>query len=775
MNTGKTSRKRDTFRNLFSKGYHASSVQAATSSVHGPSSGASQTQNSVAQDPGATFLRKSMSLLKPKERETIEKYALHGVADINIAVARAHSAALDHKQTCTDRLWRWSLLGRTVVLRDEADKVLRWLDRFKAVGLIVPTADFRQVSGAESRQMTALLVGMDLAMCTASRLQVYFDYFTRLPSTLEADNLERALIKMYVHLLQLIALAIQTYEDGLAARVVQAVWRTSSIEDFETECDKLAQRAEVEASNCGRAMDERNWEDARRWRDDLTSILKGIDHIQAISDALTRVNIKVDLARLASAPGATYNSHVEEGLAHCLPGTRVSLLDQVANWADDANGKCIFWLCGKAGTGKSTISRTIAYRLDQQLRLGASFFFKRGEGDRALEKDSFLSSRGLQDQFEKLLSQPLASLTQIQGRPPSRTFLVIDALDECEPDASIKMLLSLLPRLEVVTSLRLRIFVTSRPQLPIKRSGLKMRLNNLTSHSMDWPKGEEINAVVRLAIPLFIFAFTVCRYIAESDPRGRLEAILQRGQDVSLSGLEKTYLPILDQLIADDQGAVHRQDRTIADFKELVGSIILLATPLAAPSLSRLLEVPMRAIGDRLSKLHSVLDIPAERDAPIRLFHLSFHDFLVDTEARDSNRFWINKSETHGMLARKCLLLLSKPGILQKDLCGAEEPGIQRHEISQQTIARSIPPDTAYACSYWVWHLAEYKKAIVQDGEEHMFLKTHFLHWMEALSWLGRLSDIFDHISKLRSLVRVSKGAKRSPFPTASRMLTISY
>lgn len=95
------------------------------------------------------------------------------------------------------------------------------------------------------------------------------------------------------------------------------------------------------------------------------------------------------------------------------------------------NGKCIFWLCGKAGTGKSTLSRIIAYNFDKEQRLGASFFFKRGEGDRgnvsrffstitaqladvipslgfpiaeALEKDSFLSGRSLQDQFEKLVS-----------------------------------------------------------------------------------------------------------------------------------------------------------------------------------------------------------------------------------------------------------------------------------------------------------------------------------------------------------------------------------
>src|SRR5450432_4185996 len=50
-------------------------------------------------------------------------------------------------------------------------------------------------------------------------------------------------------------------------------------------------------------------------------------------------------------------------------------------WADGPRDKCIFWLDGLAGTGKSTIARTVAHRYFEQKRLGASFFFSRGGGD----------------------------------------------------------------------------------------------------------------------------------------------------------------------------------------------------------------------------------------------------------------------------------------------------------------------------------------------------------------------------------------------------------
>lgn len=48
---------------------------------------------------------------------------------------------------------------------------------------------------------------------------------------------------------------------------------------------------------------------------------------------------------------------------------------------------------------------------------------------------------------------------------------------------------------------------------------------------------------------------------------------------------------------------------------------------------------------------------------------------------------------------------------------------------------------TSYACSYWAWHLLESGEEIFDGGYVHEFLKIHFLDWLEALSWLGRLSN----------------------------------
>ena len=53
----------------------------------------------------------------------------------------------------------------------------------------------------------------------------------------------------------------------------------------------------------------------------------------------------------------------------------------IITWADAQDERCIFWLNGWAGAGKSTIAHTIARRYYEQGRLGASIFFSRGSRD----------------------------------------------------------------------------------------------------------------------------------------------------------------------------------------------------------------------------------------------------------------------------------------------------------------------------------------------------------------------------------------------------------
>ncbi|KAF2452238.1 hypothetical protein BDY21DRAFT_257283, partial [Lineolata rhizophorae] len=83
----------------------------------------------------------------------------------------------------------------------------------------------------------------------------------------------------------------------------------------------------------------------------------------------------------------------------------------------------------------------------------------------AIEADPAISEKTLKDQFENLILHPLSGI----AHPPALELLVvIDALDECEPDDNIRVILQLLSQTKNLKSVSLPVFVTSRPELHIR-------------------------------------------------------------------------------------------------------------------------------------------------------------------------------------------------------------------------------------------------------------------------------------------------------------------
>lgn len=78
---------------------------------------------------------------------------------------------------------------------------------------------------------------------------------------------------------------------------------------------------------------------------------------------------------------ARYDSSDVQNSPNCKGKTRLRIRETIYHWADEC-AEPLFWLVGPAGTGKSTIARTIADTFHHKKRLGAGYFFKRGERDR---------------------------------------------------------------------------------------------------------------------------------------------------------------------------------------------------------------------------------------------------------------------------------------------------------------------------------------------------------------------------------------------------------
>ena len=151
---------------------------------------------------------------------------------------------------------------------------------------------------------------------------------------------------------------------------------------------------------------------------------------------------------------APFNSYSGQHEPTCLPNTHDGVLHKISNWADGEDERCIFWLKGLAGTGKSTIARTIARKYFERERLGASFFSSGGDVGHAgkfftsivmqlankspsfnhyiceaIAEWSAITDQSLRDQWRQLILRPLS----LGGNSfPSSFVLIVDALDECE-------------------------------------------------------------------------------------------------------------------------------------------------------------------------------------------------------------------------------------------------------------------------------------------------------------------------------------------------------
>ncbi|KAJ6003139.1 purine and uridine phosphorylase [Penicillium sp. IBT 35674x] len=579
--------------------------------------------------------------------------------------------------------------------------------------------------------------------------------------------------------------------------------------------------AAVAAAYCRtllRKIDSQGVEDTEgRLAEGMESLVKIVSEFRDAQGVLNErtkyIEQSLDLKELKTVPGAEYDSY-ENQHEDCLPGTRVELLRQLEEWTTSPDGKCIFWLNGKAGTGKSTISRTVASLLRGKGLLGASFFFKRGEEDRAsgkklfptlvaqlannipqlrpfiqeaLKGDPRISEKVLNEQFKKLLLEPLLQMDHRAGTATTRV-VIIDALDECEQESDVQLILRLLPQVKPSSLLRLRFLLTSRPDLPIRLGfqSITDEHQDLVLHEVptpivegdislflqhkigelrrtlvnrwpelhhDWPGNQRITTLVTMSVPLFIFAATVCRILGDPQwhPEESLGEILAHQNDKS--NLDGTYLPVLNRLLRNQSGA--KKMRLIQEYRMLIGTILILETPLPARSLSKLAGIQKESMSLRLDSLHAVLSVPDDETKPVKVFHLSFRDFLLDLDARDKTPFWINEKEMHEVLMNQCLGVMRCS--LSRNICNLPGEGTKKSDIDPQLVDRHLSLELRYACRYWSQHLVQSQNPAGAIEKVFLILKVHFLHWVEAMSILDLVSEVFGALHRVHSSIQNSE------------------
>jgi hypothetical protein len=462
-----------------------------------------------------------------------------------------------------------------------------------------------------------------------------------------------------------------------------------------------------------------------------------------------------------------YNRHV------CLPNTRLDVIKSIIAWITDesTDRESVLWLSGLAGTGKSTLSTTIAWMMRDLGHLGGFFFFDRDiperdagtlirtlayqlalfdahigdEMSRIVENIPRIAEMPLDFQFTNLLSKTLERVRWFGGP----ILLVIDALDECLGGTHRRELLQALSTGFQNLPPFIRVMVVSRQEDDLQhtlgyhsavyqyRLGIdsatdqedisqfiRYRLDHIRMKTKylpldsDWPSHDKINALTKSACGLFVWASVACSYIDSYDPGRRLNELISQqsyttsGPFAALGRLYKTCL----QSAGTWDDALFR-----SDFCNILGAILCARTPLSCSMVDSLLVLP-RPSRLSISRLENVLHLT---ESDIRILHPSFHDYL---SKQCSTEPWsIDLEEHNEKLAVHCIQLLDTE--LKENICALTLP----HLVG----GRALPEAVSYACKFWVEHICSISRAADDIGNRiYTFLCQHLLHWMEAMAVL---------------------------------------
>ncbi|KAJ5979902.1 hypothetical protein N7481_007200 [Penicillium waksmanii] len=401
-------------------------------------------------------------------------------------------------------------------------------------------------------------------------------------------------------------------------------------------------------------------------------------------------------------------------------------------WQDNPSSR-LLWIRGDPGKGKTMLLCGIIDELAQSLGDTANiiFFFAK------LQTDSNLQS----------------------------TYLIIDALDECT--TGLPSLLGLItqtssayPQTKWIVSSRnwpdIEEFLntTQTTLIPLERNEayVSEAVNKFILHKIShltMTKNYKVETRDTICCRLlsksqgtFLWVALVCQELARTSPWNALKKL-----EAFPAGLDALYRRMVNQIY-------HSEDAELC--KRILGLMSIAYQPVALDELFSLIDIPeYEALKGIVATCGSFLTL---RETSIVFVHQSAIEFLLKETRHEI--FPKGKEAGHYEIFSRSLQAMHKT--LQRDILNIKFPGIAIKEVTQP----SPNPLAAvkYACVHWVDHLQNGWSDKVNDvslddgGCVDIFMKNEYLHWLEALSILGSLSQGIAAILKLEDLLQTLEG-----------------
>ena len=287
-----------------------------------------------------------------------------------------------------------------------------------------------------------------------------------------------------------------------------------------------------------------------------------------------------------------------------------------------------------------------------------------------------------------------------------------------------------------------------------------------------WPTEEQLDCLSERAAGLFVYAVATVKFIGDknNDPKQQLNRILQSTNNTAYEGKTKfrpnmtlnlLYMTILQGAFEDDDPEDDRKVRSV------LGAVTLAVNPLSPATIATILGLSTEDTFLRLSSVHSLLLLQTV-DHPVRPYHKSFPDFIVDPARCTDKRFHVFPPDYHSELLIGCLELLNRK--LEKNMCDLPN-AVANDEVGdlRERAEQHIGHDLRYACSSWHKHFVDAHTAPAHTAKIisvlHQFLQGKFLFWLEVLSVLGAARDAVEALEAAAKWLEVCHVYTLGVFP----------
>ncbi|KAJ6008970.1 hypothetical protein N7522_003986 [Penicillium canescens] len=460
-------------------------------------------------------------------------------------------------------------------------------------------------------------------------------------------------------------------------------------------------------------------------------------------------------------------------------------------WQDNQSN-CLLWIRGDPGKGKTMLLCGIIDELTRSFgdTANISFFFCQATDVRInnptavlrgliyilVEKQPSLLShiQTLYDKAGKALFEDINAwnaLSQIflnilKDPALQSAYLIVDALDECT--SGLPLLLDLIihvssayPQVKWIVSSRnwpdieerLETTQTSPISLELNEACVSEAVRKFIQHKVhNLAKVKKYSEYTRDTIyrhlssnsqGTFLWVALVCKDLDRTSRRHALKKL-----DGFPSGLNALYGRMIEQV---------RNSVDAEPCKRILAVMSIVYRPIAFDELASLVKLPDELSGDSaaLSEIVAVCgSFLAVREDTIVFVHQSAKEFLL--KETQNGVFSRGVEAEHRTIFSRSLQAMFKT--LRRDIFQIKFPGFP--------IEKVIPPSpnplaaAKYACVYWVDHFHHsgcHKRndlRVDERGCVNDFLQKKYLHWLEALSILGSLSQGIAAMLMLEALLQ---------------------